>query len=357
VFQGGTLSLLISCKKILVWATTTFFLAQLVGCEPSQTPVSSTSNLPACTQQAGDTCNCSDFTYQEDAQVVLNADKSDPHQLDGSNKNGRACESLPSRQASESTSNRPSPKIVSSQSTSIHLVLGNPSKATTSTSNSNNYLMVKPQYALSYNQSKGTPNWVSWQLNRSWLGAAERQNNFQPDETLPSSWYQARPSDYNNSGYDRGHLAPSADRTKNKTDNSATFVMSNIIPQSPDLNQGPWADLEDYCRELVEQGKELYIVAGPEGKKEAIAEGKVTVPTKTWKIIVVLERPGLGVNGVSTSTRVIAVEIPNEQGVRNSNWKTYRTTIRRLEATTGYNFLSNVPISVQKVIESRADNQ
>ncbi len=217
--------------------------------------------------------------------------------------------------------------------------------------------MVKPQYALSYNQSKGTPNWVSWQLNRSWLGAAERQNNFQPDETLPSSWYQARPSDYNNSGYDRGHLAPSADRTKNKTDNSATFVMSNIIPQSPDLNQGPWADLEDYCRELVEQGKELYIVAGPEGKKEAIAEGKVTVPTKTWKIIVVLERPGLGVNGVSTSTRVIAVEIPNEQGVRNSNWKTYRTTIRRLEATTGYNFLSNVPISVQKVIESRADNQ
>lgn len=345
-------------NRCLALGAIIFLLAQVVGCQPqAQQDIVSSGSLPACARQAGDTCNCTDFTYQEDAQVALNANKSDPHQLDGSNKNGRACETLPSRNASESASNRPSPQLSPNISKSVHLALGNPSKATTSTSNSNNYLMVKPQYALSYNQSKGTPNWVSWQLNRSWLGTAERQNNFRPDETLPKGWYHVRESDYNNRGYDRGHLAPSADRTKNKTDNSATFVLTNIIPQSPDLNQGPWADLEDYCRELVEQGKQLYIVAGPEGKKEAIAEGKVTVPTKTWKIIVVLERPEGNVNGVSTSTRVIAVEMPNQQGVRNSNWKTYRTTVDRLEATTGYNFLSNVPISVQKVIESRADNQ
>ncbi len=349
----------VAYKKFSVFWTTTFLLALLVGCQPSalQAPTSSTGSLPACAQQPEANCNCSDFKYQEDAQVVLDADKSDRHGLDGQNKNGRACESLPSRTASTSTSSSSLPQTVSRSSVGVHLTLGNPSKATTSTSNGDNYLVEKPQYVLSYNKTKGTPNWVSWQLNRSWLGNTQRQNNFRPDETLPSEWYQVKPSDYTNSGYDKGHMAPSADRTKTIADNSATFLMSNMVPQAPDLNQGPWADLEEYCRELVSQGKELYILAGTQGKKEAIASGKVTVPTKTWKIIVVLDRPNLGVAGVTTKTRVIAVEMPNSQGIRNTNWKTYRTTVQKIEAVTGYNFLSNVSISIQKIIENRADNQ
>ena len=355
----GVLSLFVSFKRFLVLSVTTFLLALLVGCQVlvPKAPVS-TGGLPACARQPGESCNCSDFKYQEDAQFVLDADKSDPHRLDGQNKNGKACESLPSRNSSERTPSNPLPETGSSPSTNLHLTLGNPSKATTSISNADNYLMVKPQYALSYNQTKGTPNWVSWQLNRSWLGNTPRQNNFRPDESLPSGWYQVKPSDYTNTGYDKGHMAPSADRTKTVKDNQATFLMTNMIPQAPDNNQAPWADLEEYCRDLVnQQGKELYIIAGPEGKKEAIASGKVTVPTKTWKIIVVLDRPGLGVAGVSSNTRVIAIEMPNIQGIRNKNWQIYRTTVRKLEAATGYNFLSNVPTSIQNVIENRADNQ
>jgi len=352
------LSLFIGWKKCLALCTTTFLLALVVSCSPRtpQTYVASRSSLPACARQAGDNCNCSDFKYQEDAQAVLDADKSDPHQLDGQNKNGRACESLPSGQSSGSTDNNSSPEAPPSSSSSIHLTLGNPSGATTSTTNGDNYLMEKPQYALSYNQTKGIPNWVSWQLNRSWLGTAPRQNNFRPDDTLPSDWYRVKPSDYSNSGYDKGHMAPSADRTRSKTDNSATFLMTNMVPQAPDLNQGPWADLEDYCRELVEQGKELYIMAGPTGKKEAIASGKVTVPTKTWKVIVVLDRPDLGVSGVTASTRIIAVDMPNSQGIRDTSWKNYRVSVDKIEAASRYDLLSNVPTTIQKVIESRIDD-
>ena len=119
----------------------------------------------------------------------------------------------------------PSPKV--------HITLGNPSNATTNIENSDNYLMEKSQYVLSYNRNKGTANWVSWQLNKSWLGDVERQDDFRLDESLPEDWYHARPSNYRNSGYDRGHLIPSADRTANENDNSATFLMTNIIPQSP----------------------------------------------------------------------------------------------------------------------------
>lgn len=68
---------------------------------------------------------------------------------------------------------------------SVHLTLGNPSGASASVGNPDNYLMVKPQYALFYNRSKGTANWVSWQLNKSWLGHMDRQNDFRPDDTLP----------------------------------------------------------------------------------------------------------------------------------------------------------------------------
>ncbi|MBD1804076.1 DNA/RNA non-specific endonuclease [Microcoleus sp. FACHB-SPT15] len=263
---------------------------------------------------------------------------------------------MPSRNSSENTADNPFPEAANNSSTSLHLTLGNPSSATTNTSNADNYLMVKPQYALSYNNRQGTPNWVSWQLNRSWIGNAQRQNNFRPEPELPDSWYQVRPSDYSNSGYDKGHMAPSADRTKNQADNSATFLMTNIVPQAPDNNQGPWAALEDYCRELVSQGKELYIVAGPFGKSKAIAQGKITVPTKTWKVIVVLD-PGRGIGGISANTRVIAVEMPNEPGIRNTDWRNYRVSVDKVEATTRYDFLSNVPTTIQKVIESQIDNQ
>ena len=241
--------------------------------------------------------------------------------------------------------------------------MGNPSNA--GTSNLTNYLLVKSQYVLSYNCSKGIPNWSSWQLNSSWLGNADRQNNFRSDTSLPSGCYQVTTSNYSGSGFDRGHMTPSADRTNSTTNNSATFLMTNIIPQAPDSNQGVWANLEDYCRDLVRKGgKELYIMSGgygvggtgSNGTASTIASGKVTVPNHTWKIIVVLDRSG-NATRVTNATRVIAVDIPNNQGIRNNNWKTYRVSVDSIEKKTGYNFLTNVPTKIQSVIEAKVDNQ
>jgi endonuclease G len=246
---------------------------------------------------------------------------------------------------------------------SVHLTLGNPSNAVTSTSFPSNYLMIKPQYALSYNSTKGTPNWVSWQLNSSWLGSTPRQDTFRNDPSIPAGWYQVQATDFSGSGFDRGHMCPSADRTLTVDDNSATFFMTNMIPQAPDNNQGIWANLESYARTLVSQGKELYIISGPfgvggtgsVGTFNTIANGKVTVPNRTWKIIVV-NNPGAGAAGVTTSTRVIAVDIPNIQGIRTDDWHNYRVSVDSLEAKTGFDFLSNVSTSVQSVIEAQVDS-
>ncbi|MBD1836631.1 DNA/RNA non-specific endonuclease [Coleofasciculus sp. FACHB-501] len=234
-------------------------------------------------------------------------------------------------------------------------MLGNPSGATESVATPDNYLMVKPQYALSYNRSKGTANWASWQLNKSWLGSADRQDNFRPDPSLPAGWERVTPTFYSGSGYDRGHIVPSADRTRTVADNAATFLMTNMMPQTPDNNRNTWGNLEDYSRELVSEGKELYIIAGTAGSQKQPLKGKVTIPASTWKIIVVLNRPGAGLSSITTDTRVIAVNIPNQDALDN-DWKTYKVSVDSLENLTGYDFISNVNSAIQRVIESRIDN-
>ena len=242
-------------------------------------------------------------------------------------------------------------------SNSEHLTMGNPSNAVTDVNQPANYLMVKPQYAESYNRDNGRPNWTSWHLDSTWLGSAARQNDFRPDTTLPAGWYQVQSTDYTNSGYDRGHMCPSGDRTNTVADNSATFLMTNMIPQAPTNNQQTWANLEDYSRTLVTgSNDELYIISGGYGTSGYIANGHVSVPTYTWKVIMVLPNGTNDVSRVTTSTRLIAVWIPNDNNVV-SDWKQYRVSVDYVEQMTGFDFFSNVPASIQSTIESTVDTQ
>jgi endonuclease G, mitochondrial len=237
----------------------------------------------------------------------------------------------------------------------VNLALGNPSNARSDRNQPDNYLIQRPQYALSYNNSKHIPNWVSWQLTPAWLGPVPRSNDFRPDDSLPEGWVRVSPADYTGSGYDRGHMTPAGDRGHTPEDNSATFLMTNIVPQAPDNNRGPWEALESYCRYLVKQGKELYIVSGGYGEKKRLARTQVVVPSHVWKVVLVLDQPQRGLDGVTENTRAIAVDMPNEQGIKDTRWTTYRVTVQDLEAKTGYSFLSNLPTAVQQRLKARRD--
>jgi endonuclease G len=236
--------------------------------------------------------------------------------------------------------------------------LGNPTNATTDIANENNYLMVKPQYSLSYNRSKAIPNWVAWRLDTSWLGSAPRQDDFRPDPALPASWYQVTSQDYTGSGYDRGHMTPSADRTRSIPDNSATFLMTNILPQLPANNRGPWEDFESYCRTLARTGNELYIVSGGAGIAGTIAGGKIVVPQVTWKVVLVLPDGDNDLQRVNKGTRTIAIIVPNQSPLDiNAPWRNFRVSVDAVEHLTGYNFFSNVPKNSQELMERRKDRQ
>ncbi len=245
---------------------------------------------------------------------------------------------------------------------SEHLAMGNPNGAVADTNQPDNYLMMKPEYALSYNRSLGRPNWVSWHLSDEWVGSLARFDTFRPDPRVPPEWYRVQSFDFTNSGFDRGHMVPNADRDKETSIpiNQATFLMSNMVAQAPDNNQGPWAAFEGYLRTLL-PADEIYIVSGPVGTggtgsnggvSTTIANGNVTVPAFTWKVALVIPKGIDDANRVSCSSRTIAVVMPNTQGIRDQPWEDFLTTVDAVESLTGYDFFSALPLAIQACVEA-----
>ncbi|WP_345111246.1 DNA/RNA non-specific endonuclease [Hymenobacter algoricola] len=243
-----------------------------------------------------------------------------------------------------------------------HLALGNPSGATTSPDNPGNYLLVKPQFALSYNAGRGTPTWVSWHLNRAWMGTAPRQDDFRPDPALPRGFYAVTPRSYSGSGFDRGHNCPSADRTTDLDDNSATFLMTNMIPQAGNNNQRTWSSLEEWGRTQVSRGQEIYVIMGSYGRggtgtaglATTLDNGRVTVPARVWKVLVLLPEGSDDLVRIPTQARVLAVDTPNDNSV-SPDWSRYRVSVDAIEAATGLDLLSKLPVAVQARLEAGVD--
>jgi endonuclease G len=248
-----------------------------------------------------------------------------------------------------------------------NLLFGNPSGAQTVVAMMDNYLIDQGYYVESYNSTKATPNWVSWHLDATNItNTSARLDNFAGYSGLPGGWYgvQSNSYNYNVYGFDRGHNCPSADRTSSSSANSATFLMTNMIPQAPQNNQQTWNNLESYLRTKVVEGNEVYVIMGSygtggtgvKGAFNSITDGinHINVPSNVWKIAIIIPAGNTDISRVSSSTRVIAVNTPNNNSV-STDWKQYIVTVRDIETATGYNILSNLPQSIQDAVETKKD--
>ncbi len=247
----------------------------------------------------------------------------------------------------------------------VHLTLGNPSNAKANPSALHNYLLECPQYALAFDNGTGEAKWVAWHLSKAWKGETKRQD-FHPDSRLPKGFKVVTKNDYTASGFDRGHLCPSDDRDGSLADNEATFFMSNIIPQAPKCNQRVWKGLEDYCRDLAFEGKEMYIIAGSYGlggtgskggTTKYIAKGKVSVPARVWKVVVILPIGDPDLTRIDANTRIIAVDMPNTEKVADNNkeWWDYATSVDNIEKAAKLDLLSAVSLPIQAKLEVKID--
>jgi endonuclease G len=135
--------------------------------------------------------------------------------------------------------------------------------------------------------------------------------------------------------------------------------MTNIVPQSPNNNQSIWANFEDYLREIANEGSEIHVIAGvagiggigANGAADFIYNNNITVPNTFWKVVLILPKGSDDISSVSSATRMIAINVPNDQGV-SSDWTQFTTSVDNLEILTGYDFFENIPDTIESVIEA-----
>lgn len=141
-------------------------------------------------------------------------------------------------------------------------------------------------FAVMHSGISHTPLWSSEHLTKEGLRhKTKRSNNFHPEDQLDPD-ERAELADYSKSGYDRGHLAPSADMG-NKQSQHESFTLANMIPQNSENNRGVWSAIEGATRHLTNQKGELYIITGPifSGSPIKRIGGRVLVPSKLYKAI------------------------------------------------------------------------
>jgi len=243
-----------------------------------------------------------------------------------------------------------------------NMLFGNPSRAS-STTPENYYLDLK-YYTQSYSRSKAIPNWVSWHLDATTTTRiADRMDNFAGFSELPPEFFVVTSSSYVGSGFDRGHNCPSADRSSSKAANSATFLMTNMVPQAPRNNQRTWANFESYLRSLVDAGNEIYIIMGnygtggigSKGPATTIANGNIAVPAHLWKVALILPQGNKDLSRVNANTRIIAISTANVNTI-DPDWRKYLVTVNDIEKATGYDLLTALPERLQTILEQRKDN-
>ncbi|KAK3587995.1 hypothetical protein CHS0354_014516 [Potamilus streckersoni] len=210
-------------------------------------------------------------------------------------------------------------------------------------------LMYYTNHVLAYDRAKRTPVWVAEHLTAETLkGYASRKNEkFLPDPRIPEM-FSAQNSDYQGSGWSRGHMSPAGNHKISKEAMKDSFFLSNIVPQNYENNAGFWNRLEMYCRDLTKNFQSVRIISGPlvmpyeeEGKKfikyQIIGNSEVAVPTHLYKIIVAERKSQPVALGVFI--------IPNEPLDFSHHLTKYQITLPQLESRTGINFVPKLDLS------------
>lgn len=202
-------------------------------------------------------------------------------------------------------------------------------------------------YTLSYNEKAEQPWWVAYLLLGEHVAnkVAERSNKFIADPTVETG--SAKPADYKQSGYDRGHLAPAGDMAWSKETMRESFYMSNMSPQLPNFNRGIWKNLEEQVRKWAVENDSLLIVSGPVVKSgaETIGEDHVAVPDAFYKVIFDISVKG--------GRKAIAFYFPHK--ALDDSFEHYATSINEVEKRTGIDFFEALPDSLENVYESESD--
>lgn len=210
-------------------------------------------------------------------------------------------------------------------------------------------ILYRYGHVISYNNTIRLPNWVYWELTDSRVnGNVKRMRNYSPDLNIKNGPI-ADNSDYRSTRYEKGHMCPAGDNKYSRKAMEDSFLLSNVCPQTHELNDGDWRILEEKCRTWAKRYKLLYIVCGPiidkSASYEKIGENQIVVPDYYYKVIL---RP-LG----KDSYQGVGFIFKNDQ--TSQKIRDYVVSIDEVEKYTGLDFFPSLPDDVEKYVESHVD--
>jgi len=210
------------------------------------------------------------------------------------------------------------------------------------------FLVFHSAMALFYVDKWGQSKWVVHMiLPDIAVGVETRTNNFRRDSLIDAQMPDR--IDYLNSGYDRGHLAPSADFRWSKRALSESYFYSNMSPQKPHFNRGKWAQLEDFLRQyVINTGHSIFVVTGgvlsDTIKRTIGVNKKIKVPPYFYKLALDME---------ANPPKAIAFLMLN--GTNTKPITSYAVSIDSIEKITGIDFFYMLPDTLENRVEAMSD--
>ena len=200
------------------------------------------------------------------------------------------------------------------------------------------------EFKIGWSDSLRHPAWCAYHVTQDEKFEDGKRPSFLVDASIKTA---PKPDHYTNSGYDRGHMAPNhaiASRY-GSVEQRKTFMMSNITPQSAELNRGVWRDLEHRIADLwTARYGEIWVIVGavPSSTGVCLRNTTIDVPDAYFQVIIAQE---------DLNIRALAVLIP-----QNVGWNAWAArhilSIDELEALTGYDFNPDLPHFIQDPLEA-----
>lgn len=198
-------------------------------------------------------------------------------------------------------------------------------------------------YSFSYSENHEQSEWVAYVLEKNDLTNLNFQRPFFEQDPLVKT-ASADWRNYKNSGYDKGHLCPAADRKSSFSDYNETFFTSNISPQKHDFNSGVWNRLEEKVRYWALKYDGLYVVTGGvlNNNLKSIGKEKVSVPKYFYKVLLTKDR-----------SRMIGFLVPHQKS--NRPIYEFTATVDDIEKMTGIDFFPKLSDTIENELESKSD--
>lgn len=204
-------------------------------------------------------------------------------------------------------------------------------------------ILKRKGYCLGYSYKRKAALWVSYIASAGSVCIdVPRSGRFYPDPDIPKD-YRLIPDNFRNTGYDKGHLAPSAVIDFSQKANEQTFAMSNVVLQHPRLNRQAWGSLENLIRKWTGSIGKIYTVTGPIYSLRPRRVNNIQIPSRFYQVIYSFKYK-----------KAIGFVFPNTEIPAARLWQ-YAMSVRDVEKDSGLDFLSKISKRKRKKIKNKCD--